>query len=187
MASPLKKPTATAVPAELIRLKEIGAGLCIMAFPVMLLIGFVTHPNILSFAMVANYEDWAVERRGSFMFHFGHLIVMLAVPVITVACIRLVAMLDGPRAWYGFIGGILGVFGAFMLAVDKGALTLISPLFASYLKPSLRPAPLRSRRYLNVTAGCGSRGDLQRCRSASSCWLRDSFGKERCRIGKASE
>jgi hypothetical protein len=63
------------------------------------------------------------------MFHFGHLVVMMAVPVIIVACIRLMAMLDGPRAWYGFIGGILGVFGAYMLAVDKGALTFVLTAF----------------------------------------------------------
>ena len=129
MSSPNENPRTAAAPAGLTWLKEVGAGLCIMAFPVMLLIGFVTHPNLLSFAMVADYEDWAAEWRGSFMFHFGHLTVMLAVPVIIVACIRLMAMLDGPRAWYGFIGGILGVFGAFMLAVDKGALTFVLTAF----------------------------------------------------------
>jgi hypothetical protein len=53
----------------------------------------------------------------------------MAVPLIIVACIRLMAMLDGPRAWYGFFGGILGVFGAFMLAVDKGALTFVLTAF----------------------------------------------------------
>ena len=129
MRSPSKTLATGTLPEGLVRLKEIGAGLCIIAFPVMLLIGFVTHPNIMSFAMVTDYADWAEEWRGSFMFHFGHLIVMLAVPVIIVACIRLMAMLDGPRAWYGFIGGILGVFGAFMLAVDKGALTFVLTAF----------------------------------------------------------
>jgi hypothetical protein len=129
MAPPLNGPGTVAVPARLTRLKEIGAGLCIMAFPVMLLFGFVSHPNLLSVSMVTDYAEWTAEWRGSFMFHFGHLFVMLAVPLIIVACIRLMAMLDGPRAWYGFIGGILGVFGAFMLAVDKGALTFVLTAF----------------------------------------------------------
>ena len=129
MGSPTEASCSADEPAELLRLKDVGAGLCIMGFPVMLLIGFVTHPNVLSLEMVTDYEDWAAEWRGSFMFHFGHLIVMLAVPVIIVACIRLMAMLDGPRAWYGFVGGILGVFGAFMLAVDKGALTFVLTAF----------------------------------------------------------
>jgi len=35
----------------------------------------------------------------------------------------------GRGAWYGFVGGVLGVFGAFMLAVDKGALTLVLTAF----------------------------------------------------------
>ena len=129
MGSPTEATCSADKPAVLLRLKDVGAGLCIMGFPVMLLIGFVTHPNVLSLEMVTDYEDWAAEWRGSFMFHFGHLIVMLAVPVIIVACIRLMAMLDGPRAWYGFVGGILGVFGAFMLAVDKGALTFVLTAF----------------------------------------------------------
>lgn len=129
MAPPLTAPGTVAAPARLMRLKEIGAGLCIMAFPVMLLFGFVSHPNILSISMVTDYAQWTAEWRDSFMFHFGHLFVMLAVPLIIVACIRLMAMLDGPRAWYGFIGGILGVFGAFMLAVDKGALTFVLTAF----------------------------------------------------------
>lgn len=119
----------TVARARLTQLKEIGVGLCIMAFPVMLLFGFVSHPNILSFTMVTDYSDWAAEWRGSFMFHLGHLFVMLAVPLIIVACVRLMAVLHGPQAWYGVFGGILGVFGAFMLAVDKGALTFVLTAF----------------------------------------------------------
>lgn len=125
----MTRESATPVPARLKRLNEVVAGLCIMTFPMMLFIGFVSHPNILSLEMVTNYDDWTAEWRGSSMFHFGHLFVMLAVPLIIVACIRLMAMLDGPRAWYGFFGGILGVFGAFMLAVDKGALTFVLTAF----------------------------------------------------------
>jgi hypothetical protein len=35
------------------------------------------------------------------------------------------SLLRGRGAWLGFSGCVLGVFGAFMLAVDKGALTLV--------------------------------------------------------------
>ncbi|MCU0903393.1 MAG: hypothetical protein MUE83_05905 [Tabrizicola sp.] len=127
-----------ATPVRLTRLKDLGAGLCIMAFPLMLLFGFVSHPNILSLAIVPDYANWAAEWRGSFMFHLGHLFVMLAVPLIIAACIRLMAMLDGPRAWYGFFGGILGVFGAFMLAVDKGALTFVLTAFRALPEAEFR-------------------------------------------------
>ena len=116
-------------------IKEIGAGLSIMAFPVLLLIGFATHPDILSLKMVTEAEDWVSEWRGSAWFHIGHLLVMLAVPLIIVAALRIMALLDGPRAWYGLIGGALGVFGAFMLAVDKGALTFVLTAFWKMPEP----------------------------------------------------
>jgi hypothetical protein len=134
----MSRAVGTVTPAGLTRLKDIGAGLGIMAFPLMLLFGFVTHPNILSLDTVTTYADWAAEWRGSFMFHVGHLVVMLSVPFIIVACIRLTAMLDSPRAWYGFFGGILGVFGAVMLAVDKGALTFVLTAFRALPEPEFQ-------------------------------------------------
>jgi hypothetical protein len=39
------------------------------------------------------------------------------------------SVLQSRGAWLGFIGGVLGVFGAFMLAVDKGALCLVLTAF----------------------------------------------------------
>jgi hypothetical protein len=35
----------------------------------------------------------------------------------------------GSGAWMIFVGGVMGVFGAFILAVDKGALTLVLTAF----------------------------------------------------------
>lgn len=100
-------------------------GLSVLVFPFMLLVGFATHPNILSFSMVADVESWAEEWRSSDWFHIGHLLVMFAVPFITLAAIGLTQLLHRRGVWYGFIGSLLGVFGAFMLAVDKGALTFM--------------------------------------------------------------
>jgi hypothetical protein len=105
--------------------KRIGSGLCIIIFPIMLLLGFVLHPNFFSFGMVASVTEWVEEWRGVFLFHFGHLLVLLAVPLIIAASVHFMSLLQDRGAWLGFIGGILGVFGAFMLAVDKGALTLV--------------------------------------------------------------
>jgi hypothetical protein len=109
--------------------KRIGSGLSIIIFPIMLLFGFVLHPNFFSLGMVANVTEWAEEWRGIFLFHFGHLLVLFAVPLIIVASVRFVALLQDRGAWLGFIGGFFGVFGAFMLAVDKGALTLVLTAF----------------------------------------------------------
>ena len=109
--------------------KRIGSGLAIIIFPIMLLLGFILHPNFFSLGMVANVTEWAEEWRGIFLFHFGHLLVLFAVPLIIAASVRFMALLRDRGAWLGFIGGVLGVFGAFMLAVDKGALTLVLTAF----------------------------------------------------------
>jgi hypothetical protein len=109
--------------------KRAGSGLAIIIFPIMLLLGFVLHPHFFSLGMVASVTEWAAEWRGIFLFHFGHLLVLLAVPLIITASVRFITLLQGRGAWLGFVGGILGVFGAFMLAVDKGALTLILTSF----------------------------------------------------------
>jgi len=110
-------------------LKQIGSGLSIIIFPIMLLLGFLSHPNFFSFGIVTNATEWAEEWRGIFLFHFGHLLVLFAVPLIIVASVRFMALLQDRGAWLGFIGGVLGVFGAFMLAVDKGSLTLVLTAF----------------------------------------------------------
>lgn len=107
--------------------RRIGTGVSIIVFPVMLLLGFVLHPNLLSFGMITEATEWAAEWRGVFLFHFGHLLVLFAVPLIIVACVRFMGLLRG--SWLGLIGGVLGVFGAFMLAVDKGSLTLVLTAF----------------------------------------------------------
>lgn len=110
-------------------IKQTGVGLSIILFPLMLLLGFITHPNIFSFEIITEATVWADEWRGVFMFHFGHLLVLFAVPLIIVASIHFLSLLKGKGEWYGFFGAVLGVFGAFMLAVDKGSLTLVLSAF----------------------------------------------------------
>ena len=111
------------------QVKRVGTGVSFIAFPLMLLLGFVLHPNLLSFARVTEAEVWATEFRGRFLFHFGHLLVLLAVPLIIVAGLRCMQLATGRGAWLGLVGGVVGIFGAFVLAVDKGALTLVLTAF----------------------------------------------------------
>jgi hypothetical protein len=40
-------------------LKRFGTGLSIVVFPIMLFIGFVSHPNIFSFEMIPTSPDWS--------------------------------------------------------------------------------------------------------------------------------
>jgi hypothetical protein len=57
------------------------------------------------------------------------LIVTFAVPVIIAYFIGCMNLLQGKGKKYGFWGGVLGIFGAFILAVDKGALCLTMSAF----------------------------------------------------------
>ncbi len=121
--------TAQPYPNSVSTVHRIGAGLSMILFSVMLFTGFALHPNLFSLSMVVHFEDWITEWRGNFLFHFGHLLVMMAVPFIIFTTVRLMAVLRGRGAWYGLIGGVMAIFGAFMLAVDKGALTLTLTAF----------------------------------------------------------
>ena len=112
---------------KLERVKRIGSGLSIVVFPVMLLFGFVLHPNLFSFGMITDALEWAGEWRGVFLFHFGHLLVLFAVPLIIAVSVRFMTLLRD--SWLGLIGGVISIFGAFMLAVDKGSLTLVLTAF----------------------------------------------------------
>lgn len=109
--------------------RRIGGGVAFIVFPVMLLAGFLLHPNLLSLELVTDAEVWASEFRGNFMFHLGHLIVLFTVPLIIVVGVRCMRQAAGPGAWPIFLGGVMGIFGAFILAVDKGALTLVLTAF----------------------------------------------------------
>lgn len=136
---------AAAYPVAIAKLGRIGTGLCIILFPVMLLVGLLSHPNILSLEVTKDVTSWTTEWRGNFMFHLGHLLVLFAVPPIIVAVLRFMSLPRERGAWYGFIGGVLGVFGAVMLAVDKGALTLVLTAFQTVpsdqfdgIKPALQ-------------------------------------------------
>lgn len=111
------------------KLKQKGFGLSLILFPLMLFIGFVTHPNLLAMEPLKTVEQLVGRFHNNPMYHYGHLIVTFAVPVMIVYFIGTLNLLQGKGKKYGFWGGILGVFGAFILAVDKGALCLTMSAF----------------------------------------------------------
>lgn len=111
------------------RLRQFGGAVSLIVFPLMLLVGFLMHPNLTSLEFVTSVDSWAAEFRGNRMFHTGHLIVLLAVLPIVVAAVRCMKFRSERGAWLIFVGGVVGIFGAFVLAVDKGALTLVLTAF----------------------------------------------------------
>lgn len=109
--------------------KTKGLGTSLILFPIMLLIGFLMHPNLLQMKMVFTAQDLAERFHNNVYFHIGHLIVMFAVPLIIVSMVGIMNMLRQGGKNFGLWGCIIGVFGAFILAVDKGALCLVLSAF----------------------------------------------------------
>lgn len=91
------------------RVQRIGAGLSFILFPLMLLAGFLLHPNFFSLELVTDAEVWAREFRGNLPFHLGHLIVLFTVPLIIVVGVRCMRVTSGPGAWPIFIGGVASI------------------------------------------------------------------------------
>ena len=112
---------------ETIRRK--GFAISIIVFPLMLLTGFLLHPNLLSLEPLETVEQLVSRFHNQSIYHIGHLIVMFAVPIIMISQISIMNLLQGKGKRLGFWGGIIGLFGAFILAVDKGALCLVLSAF----------------------------------------------------------
>jgi hypothetical protein len=110
-------------------IKKYGFGISIIAFPVMLLTGFMMHPHLLKLEALQTVAQLVERFHNQPKYHIGHFIVMIAVPVIMISLITFMNVLQGKGRSLGFWGGIMGLFGAFILAVDKGALCLVMSAF----------------------------------------------------------
>lgn len=114
---------------EIETIKKTGFALSIIVFPLMLFIGFATHPNLLAMEPLQTVEQLVNRFHNNSMYHIGHLIVTFAVPVMIIYFIGVMNILQGKGKALGFWGGVISVFGAFILAVDKGALCLTMSAF----------------------------------------------------------
>jgi len=110
-------------------IKKKGFAISLIAFPVMLLTGFLMHPNLLKLEALQTVEQLVGRFHNHPVYHIGHFIVMFSVPVIMISLISFMNVLQGKGKALGFWGGLLGLFGAFILAVDKGALCLVLSAF----------------------------------------------------------
>lgn len=110
-------------------IKKRGFALSLIVYPLMLFTGFVTHPSLLAMEPLQTVEQLVNRFHHNAMYHIGHLIVTFAVPVIIVYFIGVMNLLQGKGKVFGFWGCVTGVFGAFILAVDKGALCLTMSAF----------------------------------------------------------
>jgi hypothetical protein len=111
------------------KIKKQAFAISIILFPLMLLTGFLMHPHLSALEPLQTVDQLVARFHHQPLYHVGHLIVMFAVPVIMVSLPGIMNMLKNSGRNLGFWGGIIGLFGAFILAVDKGALCLVLSAF----------------------------------------------------------
>jgi hypothetical protein len=104
--------------------KRLGTGLAFGLFPLLFVFAFAVHPGLLSPHLLGPAEMIARAHHNALL-QFGHVLVTLCTALLVVAALHFMQRLETTAlAWAGFIGGALAIFGALMLAVDKGALCL---------------------------------------------------------------
>lgn len=119
----------------LIFTKRLGTGLAFIIFPLVFLFAFVTHPNLLNPHFLGP-EELILRARRAELLQLGHALVTLNTALLVVVALHFMKTLERTgAAWAGFVGGILAVFGALMLAADKGALCLSMSAFDTLSNP----------------------------------------------------
>lgn len=114
---------------SLARVKQLGTALAFILYPVCAGFAFAVHPNLMSLNISHDAQAKIAEFHGNQILHFGHFLMVIAVPLLITIAIHFMNLLQTRGAWWGFIGGILAIGGAVILAVDKGALCLVPSAF----------------------------------------------------------
>jgi hypothetical protein len=103
--------------------------LAFILYPLFSGIAFFAHPNLLSLDVGGEVSSKVAEFHHNGFMHFGHFMMFLGVPLLIVISLKLMNLLKDRGSWFGFVGGVMAVFGAVLLAVDKTALCLVMSAF----------------------------------------------------------
>lgn len=109
--------------------KQFFTGLSFFLYPLAAFIAFIAHPNLLSLEVGVPVMDKVAEFHHNEFMHFGHLLMVLSIPPLTIAILKFMNLLKERGAWAGFIGGFLAIFGALGLAVQKTSQCLVMSAF----------------------------------------------------------
>lgn len=105
--------------------KRICTGLSFIVFPLIWVFAFAVHPNLLHPRLMLGPEELILRAHHNGLLQFGHALVTVNAALLVVVALHFMHLLDHTTlAGVGFIGAVLAIFGAFMLAADKGALCL---------------------------------------------------------------
>lgn len=110
--------------SSITQLQQIGTGAAFILFPLAFAFAFSVHPGLLRPRLLGPMELIQRARRNKWL-QLGHGLVLLSTTLLVATAIHFMEMLNhGAAAWAGFIGGLLAILGAIVLAADKGALCL---------------------------------------------------------------
>jgi hypothetical protein len=109
--------------------KRVATGLAFFLYPLAAFVAFIAHPNLMSLEIGVAVIDKVAEFHNNAFMHFGHFLMVLSVPPLTIVIIKFMSILKGRGAWLGFIGGALALYGVLALAVQKTALCLVMSAF----------------------------------------------------------
>jgi len=111
------------------QIEQVGIGLAFIIFPILFVFAFAVHRGLLNPHLLGPRE-LILRAHHAELLQFGHVLVMLSTGLLIVVALHFMNLLDrSPLAWAGFIGGVLAILGAIMLAADKGALCLTMSAF----------------------------------------------------------
>lgn len=110
-------------------IETIAFTLCLIALPIIYIIAFASHPNLLNMKPTKDANSWVSEFRHNKKLHVLHLLVLGSSLLIINITFNLMSALTGDYALFGMIGGTLAIIGAIALAADKGALCLVPSAF----------------------------------------------------------
>lgn len=107
------------------RVMRVGTGLCFMAFPMIWVLAFAVHPQLLEPRLVLGPEALIRRAHSNALLQFAHALVTLNTALLVVIALHFMKRLEGTAAaWAGLAGAACAVVGACLLAADKGALCL---------------------------------------------------------------
>ncbi len=105
--------------------QRVGTGLSMILLPIILFVGFATHPNLGSLELLNDTASWVAEFRHNTVWLYAHMAVLFSTPLFIVVALGLKRLLAGKADWHALIGGSFAVIGTLLLAADKGALGLV--------------------------------------------------------------
>jgi hypothetical protein len=107
------------------RFKRMGTGLCFIVFPLVWVVAFAAHPNLLEPRLALGPAELIQRAHRNGLLQFVHALVTVNTALLVVVALEFMRLLDGTSAARaGLIGAGLAILGACMLAADKGALCL---------------------------------------------------------------